>query len=200
MGVTTARAQAACKAVSTRTRGLTYSCSQVCRAFHIYWPAWHVCPSPSLASSSPGRCTPLDEAPIRSMWQHASPHGHAAGQNPPAVVSDCDASAGHIDLHIDACCVARLHLVHRVVQHLPQQVVEAAGAGAAYVHAGALADRLKAFQHLGAGVGARAVGARRGRGAEGGGKATAVGRPLLCVRVRSMVANGRGEGPQAAWW
>ncbi len=39
-------------------------------------------------------------------------------------------------------------LVHRVVHDLPQQVVQAAGAGGANVHAGPEADRVQFLQHL----------------------------------------------------
>ena len=48
----------------------------------------------------------------------------------------------------DAVAVAGQRLVDGVVDDLPDQVVQAALAGGADVHAGALADRLEALEHL----------------------------------------------------
>ena len=69
---------------------------------------------------------------------------------PPSVVADADRSVLQ-HLHIDLAGKARLRLVHGVVHDFVHQVVEALGAGAADVHAGALADRVEAVQDLGGG-------------------------------------------------
>ena len=48
---------------------------------------------------------------------------------------------------VDLAGVAGHRLVHRVVDHLPDEVVQTAFTGGADVHAGAFADSLQPFQH-----------------------------------------------------
>ncbi len=71
--------------------------------------------------------------------------GHLVGGDAPAVVADLTAAVGQ-EGHVDAGAVARHRLVHRVVDDLVDEVVQAAGTGAADVHPGPLADGLQAFQ------------------------------------------------------
>ncbi len=63
------------------------------------------------------------------------------------VVGDLDAAVGE-DRHLDAVAVAGQRLVDGVVHDLPHQVVQAALAGGADVHARALAHRLEALEDL----------------------------------------------------
>jgi hypothetical protein len=65
----------------------------------------------------------------------------------PTVVGDLDRAVA-VEGDLDAVRVAAGGLVDGVVDELPQQVRQAVGAGAADVHAGALADRLEALEHL----------------------------------------------------
>ena len=64
-----------------------------------------------------------------------------------AVVDDLVGAVG-VEGDPDPAGVAGGGFVDRVVDELPQQVGQALGAGAADVHAGALADRLQALEHL----------------------------------------------------
>jgi hypothetical protein len=64
-----------------------------------------------------------------------------------AVVAHLDRAVGE-QLELDAVGVVMDRLVHRVVEHLGDQVMERALVGAADIHAGALADRLEAFEDL----------------------------------------------------
>src|SRR5690606_13296233 len=64
-----------------------------------------------------------------------------------AVVDHPQPAVGQ-DRHIDPRAVTGQRLVHRVVDDLPHQVVQAARTGRADVHAGTLADRLEALQDL----------------------------------------------------
>ena len=66
------------------------------------------------------------------------------------VVGDAAGSVG-VQLNLDPAGVARHRLVHRVVQHLGDEVVERAFIRAADIHAGALANRLQSLQHLNGG-------------------------------------------------
>ena len=69
-----------------------------------------------------------------------------------AVVADGEREVG-VELDLDAVGVAGDRLVHGVVEDLGDEVVQRPLVGAADVHAGALAYRLEAFEHLdGAGV------------------------------------------------
>src|SRR5690606_6345012 len=65
-----------------------------------------------------------------------------------AVVVDADAAVGE-DRHVDEVAVPRERLVDRVVDDLVDEVVETTRPGRADVHAGALADRFEALEHLG---------------------------------------------------
>ena len=60
---------------------------------------------------------------------------------------DADAAVGE-QHHVDGVAVAGQRLVDRVVDDLPDQVVQAALAGRTDVHTGPLADRLEALEHL----------------------------------------------------
>jgi hypothetical protein len=64
-----------------------------------------------------------------------------------AVVDDAAAAVGE-EGHVDARAVARHRLVDRVVDDLPDEVVEAVEARRPDVHAGPLADRFEAFEDL----------------------------------------------------
>ena len=64
-----------------------------------------------------------------------------------AVVGDGEEPVG-LHLHLDPGGVAGHRLVHGVVDHLGEQVVERLLVGAAHVHAGPAAHRLEAFEHL----------------------------------------------------
>jgi hypothetical protein len=79
---------------------------------------------------------------------------------PTAVVLDPDAAVGQ-QRHPDGVAVAGQRLVDGVVDDLPHHVVQAALAGGADVHTGALAHRLQALED---GDGAAGVGVLRGSG------------------------------------
>ncbi len=64
-----------------------------------------------------------------------------------AVVGDGDETVG-VELDVDEGGVAGQRLVHRVVDHFGEQVVQRLLVGAADVHAGPPADRLEPLQHL----------------------------------------------------
>ena len=64
-----------------------------------------------------------------------------------AVVGHGDGIVG-VQRHLDPVGVARDGLVHRIVEHLGDQVVQRAFVGAADVHAGTLAHGLQPFEHL----------------------------------------------------
>ena len=83
--------------------------------------------------------------------------GRGVGRDAPAVVLDPDAAVGLQGQH-DPVAVAGQRLVDRVVDDLPDQVVEAALAGRADVHARPLAHRLEALEDLDRGGVVRAVG------------------------------------------
>src|ERR1700735_5528277 len=63
-----------------------------------------------------------------------------------AVVNDLDTTVFE-DPHIALAGVAGHRLVHRVVDHLPNEVVQTSFPGGPDVHAGAFADRLQPFEH-----------------------------------------------------
>ena len=81
-----------------------------------------------------------------------------------AVVGHGEEAVG-LQLHLDPGGVAGHRLVHGVVDHLGEQVVQRLLVGAADVHAGAAPHRLQAFQHLD--VGGRIALGRFGRLADG---------------------------------
>ena len=72
---------------------------------------------------------------------------HDADGDAAAVVDDGDRVVG-VDGDDDAGAVAGERFVDGVVDHLVDEVVEAARAGGADVHAGPFADRLEAFEDL----------------------------------------------------
>ena len=67
-------------------------------------------------------------------------------------------------MHLDAAGVAGNGLVHGIVDHLGEQVMQGIGVGAADIHAGAAANRLETFQHLDIGSRIAALGRRGTRG------------------------------------
>jgi hypothetical protein len=69
-----------------------------------------------------------------------------------AVVADGEKAVGR-QFHFDEGCVTGQRLVHRVVDHFGEQVVQRPFVGAANVHARPPADRLKSFQNLDIGCG-----------------------------------------------
>ena len=81
-----------------------------------------------------------------------------------AVVGDRQEAVG-VELDLDAGGVAGDRLVHRVVDHLGEEVVQRLLVGAADVHAGAAAHRLQAFEHLDVGGGVAVGGVGRTAGA-----------------------------------
>ena len=78
--------------------------------------------------------------------------------------------------HLDEGGVAGDRLVHRIVDHLGEQVVQRLLVGAADIHAGPAAHRLQPFQHLDVGGRVAALGggwlgrAPAGRGRPAGGR------------------------------
>jgi hypothetical protein len=88
-------------------------------------------------------------------------HGYAA-----AIIGDRDRAVfQHLD--IDEAGMAGHGLVHRIVDHLGEEVVQGALIGAADIHARPPAHRLQTFEHLDrrgvvAGLGERAVARRLG--------------------------------------
>ena len=72
--------------------------------------------------------------------------GHDVGRDAAAVVDHPDPAVG-LEGDLDVVGVAGQRLVDGVVHDLPDQVVQAALAGRADVHAGALADRLEPLEH-----------------------------------------------------
>ena len=70
-------------------------------------------------------------------------HGH---RNAAPVVDDLDAAVVE-EPHVDLAGVAGHRLVHRVVDHLPDEVVQTTLTGGPDVHAGAFADGLQPFEH-----------------------------------------------------
>ena len=97
-------------------------------------------------------------------------------RNAAAIVGDGDKAVGlHLDL--DPVGVTGQRLVHGVVDHLGEQVMQRLLVGAADIHAGAAADRLEPFQNLDVlgGVAGFAAGARGRAGGPARGAATAFG-------------------------
>jgi hypothetical protein len=80
-----------------------------------------------------------------------------------AVVGDGDETVGfHLD--VDPVGMSGERLVHRIVDHLGEQVMERLLVGAADIHAGPPAHRLEPFQHLDMARGIAGLGAARGLG------------------------------------
>ena len=107
----------------------------------------------------------------------------------PRPLSRTVSAVAGVELELDALGVAGHRLVHGVVQHLGDQMVQRPLVGAADIHAGAPADRLQALQHLDV---VRGVAVAAGALA---GKVEQVGHAL-----RSMVrAYGRSDGRSAGY-
>jgi hypothetical protein len=70
---------------------------------------------------------------------------HDADRDAPAVVADGHGAVG-VDRHVDRVAVTRQGLVDGVVDDLVHEVVQAALAGRADVHAGALANGLQPLE------------------------------------------------------
>ena len=105
-----------------------------------------------------------------------------------AVVGDGErAVRGKLDL--DEAGMARHGLVHRIVDHLGEEVVQRLLVGAADIHAGAAAHGLQPLQHLDVGGGVAAF-RRPVRGA-----AHALRRPFVGA-PRGGGGRGRGVGKQ----
>ena len=68
-------------------------------------------------------------------------------RNAAAVIGDGDKAVG-LHLDFDPVGVAGERLVHGVVDHLGEQVMQRLLVGAADIHAGAAAHRLEAFEDL----------------------------------------------------
>ncbi len=85
-------------------------------------------------------------------------------RNPAAVVAHGEPIAS-AQLDLDARGIAGHRFVHRVVEHLSGEMVQAALVGAADIHAGPAAHRLQAFENLDV-LGRIAVGGPRRRGVE----------------------------------
>ena len=75
-----------------------------------------------------------------------------------AVVAHRQIAVG-VEIHLDAAGVAGDGLVHGVVDHLGEQVMQRPLVGAADIHAGPAAHRLQPLQHLD--IGGRIAGFRR---------------------------------------
>ena len=68
-------------------------------------------------------------------------------RNSPAVVLD-GARPVSREFDIDAICKARHGLVHRIVENLGKEMMQAMFIGAADIHGGAAAHGIEAFQNL----------------------------------------------------
>jgi hypothetical protein len=84
-------------------------------------------------------------------------HGNAA-----AIVDDGEIAVLGV-AHVDPCGVTGHGLVHGVVQHFGEQVVQRLLVGAADIHAGTAANGLQPLQHLDVGGGVALLAARSGR-------------------------------------
>ena len=96
--------------------------------------------------------------------------GVRIGRDPAAVVGDTHRAVGE-DRDVDAGALTRHRLVDRVVEQLPDEVVEAGRTRGSDVHAGSFADGIEALQDLDAlGVVRHSMAPSRGRrGARGPG-------------------------------
>jgi hypothetical protein len=68
-------------------------------------------------------------------------------RDPAPVVSDANEAVG-LELDLDPVGVTRERLVHRVVDHFCEEVMQRLLVGAADIHAGAAAHGLEPLQHL----------------------------------------------------
>ena len=101
----------------------------------------------------------------------------------PRPLSATDEEAVGLEADLDPGGVAGDGLVHGVVDHLGEEVVQRLLVGAADVHAGAAADGLEPLQHLDVGGGIVVGGIRRSCGRAGG----------LSVNSASSLANRSRE-------
>jgi hypothetical protein len=104
----------------------------------------------------------------------------------PAIVCDGDLLCAQVHLHCHDVPKAPLHFIHCIVQHLPQQVVQAPGACTADVHAWALAYRVQPLQHL-CGTAARDVGWHHIAAGTQGGGLTAAGIGHVCIAYQWLL-------------
>ena len=74
------------------------------------------------------------------------------GRNAAAVISDGQAAIG-VQADINAAGVTGNGFIHRVIENFSRHVMQGTIIGAADIHTGAAADRLKPFQHLDFGSG-----------------------------------------------
>ncbi len=114
----------------------------------------------------------------------------------PRPLSVTDTEAVRVERDVDAAGVAGHRLVHGVVDHFGEEVMQARLVGAADIHAGPPAHRLQPFQDLDrgrriAGLVGRAVARDRGRPAPS--LADAVGRPQVVVHRQGEEVVGSGE-------
>ena len=79
-------------------------------------------------------------------------------RNAAAIVGHGQESVG-AEFHLDEGGVASERLVHRVVDHFGEQMMQRLFVGAADIHAGPAADRLKPLEHLDVGRGVAGFGA-----------------------------------------
>ncbi len=84
-------------------------------------------------------------------------------RNAAAVVGDGQKAVG-AEFDFDEGRMSRQRLVHRVVDHFGEQMVQRLFVGAADIHAGPAAHRLEAFEHLDIGRGIAGLGAGGARG------------------------------------
>ena len=103
-------------------------------------------------------------------------------RNSAPVVGDAEKPV-RLECHVDERSVAGDRLVHGVVQHLGKEMMQGRLVGAADIHAGAAADRLKPFEDLDRG--SRIPGLARRDAARAIGLA---GRRLLACRIAEEIA------------
>ena len=119
--------------------------------------------------------------------------GHAA-----AVVGDGDEAVG-LHLDFDPVGMAGERLVHGVVDHLGEQVMQRLLVGAADIHAGPPAHRFESFQHLDVLCGVAGLGAAPRARADGGIAARAGAAWRRIRQFRKQVA-GLGGGFGAGFY
>ena len=88
--------------------------------------------------------------------------GMRVDRNAAAIVGDGEIAVRRV-ADVDPGGVARHRLVHGIVEHFGEEVMQRLLVGAADIHAGAAAHRLEAFQHLDVGGGIALLAARLGR-------------------------------------
>ena len=96
--------------------------------------------------------------------------------NAAAVVGDGQKSVG-TEFDLDEGRVSGQRLVHGVVDHFGEQMVQRLFVGSTDIHAGAAAHRLEAFEHLDVGGGVGVFGATRTGGGLRGRAAPGIRRP-----------------------